>query len=42
MFLLRIKVNLATAPLESMLWIHRGSHLTRYPLVDCPTGSRQK
>jgi hypothetical protein len=36
------KVNLAVTPLESMLWIHRGSHLAKYPLVDCPTRRRQK
>jgi len=42
MFLLRTKVNLVVAPLKNMLWINKGSHLTRYLLVDYPTRTRQK
>jgi hypothetical protein len=42
MFYPGTKVNLATAPLESMLSIQRGSHLPRDPLVDCPNGKRHK
>jgi len=28
--------------LENMMWIHKGSHLTRYLLVNCPIRRRQK
>jgi hypothetical protein len=40
MFSLGTKVNLATAPLENMLLIFKGSHLARCFLVDYPIGRR--
>jgi hypothetical protein len=38
MFLLGTKVNWVVALLESILWIYKGFHLAKYPLVDYPTG----
>jgi hypothetical protein len=40
MFSLGTKVNLVVGPLENMLWIHKGSHLARYFMVNCSTRRR--
>jgi hypothetical protein len=42
MFLPGTRVNWAVALLESILWICKGFHLAKYPLVDYPTGREWK
>jgi hypothetical protein len=42
MFLPGTKVNWVVTLSESILWIHKGFHLTKYPLVDYPTRRKRK
>jgi hypothetical protein len=42
MFLPGTKVNWVVALLKSIMWIRKGFHLPKYPLVDYPIRKRQK